>query len=244
MSFRHKTRVLLVERDRSALRSYGTCLSKAGFEVTKTLSASDALRQAETQRFDVLVADFQLPGMNGLEVIRRVRQNLDALPCVLLLTAADNQLSLEASESGVCQYLVKPIEPQILEKAVGLAAGVRRQERNVTASPDRRSGTKKRVSFPATEAKNEFGSLLEKAIQGEVVLITKHQAPKAVLISVEAFEALSKAPEARVDRLTAEFDALLARMQGPRARSAMEAAFHASPAELGRAAVKAARKRG
>ena len=97
-------------------------------------------------------------------------------------------------------------------------------------------------SFTASEAKNEFARMLEKAIQGNLVVITKHNAPKAVLMSMDEFNLLS--PESRINTLTAEFDSLLAQMQSRRARNAMEAAFHASPRELGRAALVAARKRG
>ena len=96
----------------------------------------------------------------------------------------------------------------------------------------------------ATEAKNSFGHLLEKAIQGSVVVITKHDAPKAVLISMDQYAALSGAPEARINSLSAEFDSLLTGMQRPGARRAMHNAFHASPKQLGQAAVAAARKRG
>ncbi|MGA3055437.1 MAG: type II toxin-antitoxin system Phd/YefM family antitoxin [Candidatus Korobacteraceae bacterium] len=100
------------------------------------------------------------------------------------------------------------------------------------------------ASFTATEAKNEFGRILEKAIQGETVVITKHDSPKAVLISVDQFNALQHAPEFKLDTLSGEFDALLARMQGSKARTAMKAAFSSSPQQLGKAAVLAARKHG
>lgn len=96
----------------------------------------------------------------------------------------------------------------------------------------------------ATGAKNEFGSWLEKAIRGEVVVITKHGAPKAVLLSVDEYAALARAPEARIDRLSAEFDDLLERMQTPRARRGMRSAFHATEKQLGKEAVAAAAKRG
>ena len=99
-------------------------------------------------------------------------------------------------------------------------------------------------SFTATEAKNEFGRLLERAIQGETVVITKHDAPKAVLISLEQFNALQNAPELKLNTLSGEFDALLARMQGPKPRAAMKAAFSSSPEQLGKAAVSATRKHG
>jgi prevent-host-death family protein len=101
-----------------------------------------------------------------------------------------------------------------------------------------------KASVTATEAKNSFGLLLEKAIRGGVVVITKHDAPKAVLISVDQYAALCGAPEAQINSLSAEFDSLLLRMQRPGARRAMQRAFQASPEKLGRAAVTAARKRG
>ena len=99
-------------------------------------------------------------------------------------------------------------------------------------------------SFSATDAKKEFGRLLEIVMQGGVVVITRHQAPKAVLLSVDEFNALAQATESKLDTLSGEFDALLARMQTPKARTGMKAAFDASPKRLGLAAVAAARKRG
>ena len=98
-------------------------------------------------------------------------------------------------------------------------------------------------SVAATKAKNEFGAILDKATHGGAVAITRHDRPKAVLISYDEFQSLVRARSQTLDDLGTEFDALLARMQTPRARKGMKAAFNASPAELGRAAVKAARKR-
>lgn len=100
------------------------------------------------------------------------------------------------------------------------------------------------VSVTATEAKKEFGRVLETVMQGGVVVITKHDAPKAVLMSVDEFEALSRAGGATLDALSEQFDTLLARLQTPKARAGMKAAFNASPKQLGKAAVAVARKRG
>lgn len=96
----------------------------------------------------------------------------------------------------------------------------------------------------ATYAKNEFGRVLETAIEQGVVAITRYEAAKAVLLSVDEFNALVGAGRSDLDALSGEFDALLADMQAPRARSGMKAAFEASPRELGKAAVLAARKGG
>jgi len=99
------------------------------------------------------------------------------------------------------------------------------------------------VAISATDAKNEFGRILEKVIQGGKVVITKHDSPKAVLISMSEFNTLSNAHKAELESLSKEFDGLLARMQTPAARAGMHAAFHASPKALGKAAVAAARRR-
>jgi antitoxin Phd len=96
-------------------------------------------------------------------------------------------------------------------------------------------------SVAATRLKNEFGAVLEQAVRGGAVAITRHETPKAVLISYDEFQALTKARSPNLADLRAEYDALLTRMQTPAARKGMEAAFNASPAELGRAAAKTAR---
>jgi prevent-host-death family protein len=95
----------------------------------------------------------------------------------------------------------------------------------------------------ATQAKNGFSAILEKATRGGAVAITRHNAPKAVLISYEEFDSLVQSRSRTLENLGAEFDDLLERMQTPRAKKAMDTAFHAAPAKLARAAVKAARKR-
>jgi len=100
------------------------------------------------------------------------------------------------------------------------------------------------MKISATEAKNRLGEVLDNVIQGGMVLITKHQTPKVVLLSMDEYDALSRATETRLDTLNGEFDALLARMQTAKARAGMKAAFNASPKQLGNAAVAAARRRG
>jgi len=118
------------------------------------------------------------------------------------------------------------------------------RENAVIAFRNRRGETVDTSSVTATDAKKEFARMLEMVIQGGVVVITKHDAPKAVLLSVDEFNALAHAPSLKLDALSGQFDALLARMQTPKARAGMKAAFAASPKQLGRAAVAAARRRG
>jgi antitoxin Phd len=98
-------------------------------------------------------------------------------------------------------------------------------------------------SVPASRFKNEFGAMFERAAHGAAVAITRHDAPKAVLISYAEFKALVESRTPALDALSSRFDELLARMQTPQARKAVAAAFDASPAALGRSAVKAAARK-
>ena len=236
-------RVLLVDSERSVLDSYARSLVDAGFEVGEASTGVEALRRVAAENFDVVLIDFSLPEMDGLALLRKLRASNFDVPVILTLSEPDNRTAIQALEGGALQYLVKPIDAQALRETADLAVrryrsrpGVLSDLRNHRGEPIETS------SFTATEAKNEFGRVLETAIQGGVVVITKHDAPKAVLVGLEEFRALVGTRKSRLDTLRGEFDALLARMQTPEARAGMKAAFDATPVELGKAAVAAAHK--
>lgn len=94
------------------------------------------------------------------------------------------------------------------------------------------------AQVPATRFKNELAAMFEQAAIGRPIAITKHDTPKAVLISFEEFCALMAARSPSLGALEAEFDALLEGMQSPASRKAMAAAFDATPEAIGRAAVR------
>lgn len=121
---------------------------------------------------------------------------------------------------------------------------LRPAQRNLEVSHEKPKGVAGESIIPATKAKNNFGRILESVLQGGRVVITKHDMPKAILISMDDFNSLSGAMDLGLVTLRGEFDALFARMQNHEARRAMKSAFHASPKDLGKAAVIAARKRG
>jgi antitoxin Phd len=97
------------------------------------------------------------------------------------------------------------------------------------------------TTVAASEAKNQFGQVLESALRDGAVVITKHDTPKAILLSIEELESI--AAGGRLDTLAREFDAKYVRMQQPGFDKKLSAAFGASPKQLGAAALKLARKR-
>ena len=95
---------------------------------------------------------------------------------------------------------------------------------------------------PASRLKNNPGAIVDQASAGRPVVITRHDAPRAVILSFEDFEELAREREPALGTLEARFDELLAGMQKPAAKRGVRAALDATPTELGRAAVAAARK--
>jgi antitoxin Phd len=95
-------------------------------------------------------------------------------------------------------------------------------------------------SVTATDLKNKFGEVIAQAVKGAVA-ITRHERPEFVLLSVQEYVELHAARTAPLDTLTSEFDAMVARMNTPAARRALDQLFNATPAALGKSAVKAAR---
>jgi len=99
------------------------------------------------------------------------------------------------------------------------------------------------VSMTSTEAKNGFGRVLETVARNGTVLITRHDSPRAVVISYDRYQALTQSGDSELDQLEAEYDELIARMQTPEAVEGALKALRTSPEELGRIAVEAGLRR-
>lgn len=161
----------------------------------------------------------------------------------------------DAEASGASTAASTAASAAAKKRAIGGSAAARGAERGAKAVPGvgRPGGAQSRgagratprgtvVSMTSTEAQNGFGRMLDTVARQSTVFITKHNATQAVVMSVEQYEALTQATTSELDTLTAEFDDLLERMQAPRARAGLRDAFRASPEELSRAAVAAARR--
>jgi antitoxin Phd len=122
-------------------------------------------------------------------------------------------------------------------------AGTDTDEESAMSTVPFRNRDGKLVDVPmvaASRLKNEFGTVFEQAAVSGAVVITKHDTPRAVLLSYAEFEALTASTTPALDDLSERFDTLLATMQTPQAKAGVAAAFDATPEELGAAAVKAA----
>ena len=101
-------KVLLVEDSVRLQMSVGRALRKAGYALDVTDNGEDGLWQAEANDYDVIVLDIMLPKLNGLSLLRQLRQKGKG-PHVLLLTARDTvEDRVQGLQLGADDYLVKP----------------------------------------------------------------------------------------------------------------------------------------
>ena len=236
-------RVLLVDDQPSILASYSRALAHAGFEVTEASGGDEAFRRLESAPFDVVLTDLLVPKISGLAFLERLHAFSPELPVIVMFDKQSNEIAVEAAELGALQSLVKPIGPALLKRTVGNAMRTRRVRQDAAPAFLARRGALTPIKITATEAKNQMGHVLETVMQGGVVLITKRETPKAAVIPMAEYEKFSRATEAKLNALSGDFDALLARMQTAEARAGMQTAFDATPEQLAKAAVTFARKR-
>lgn len=98
-------------------------------------------------------------------------------------------------------------------------------------------------TITATELKNATADVFEQVAARRAVAITRHEKPRAVLLSVEQYEALTGGQPDWLGKLQEEYRGMLERMQGPKQKAAAKRLFEATPEELGEAALRAAQRR-
>lgn len=111
-------RVLFVDDDDISLAMYSGPLGALNYEVVECSDGSTAIEALRRSSFDAVVTDLRMPGVDGLELLRRVRQVDYDLPLLILTAKPDIESAVAAVELGVHQYLTKPVTREVFAAAV------------------------------------------------------------------------------------------------------------------------------
>src|SRR6201998_3781422 len=112
-SFLHPSRLLLVDDDRSLAALIADYFGPAGFAVTAAFSGEDGVSLARQQYFLLIILDGMLPGIDGFEVLKRIRRTSET-PILMLTTRGAAKDRIHGLESGADDYLPKPFQPEEL----------------------------------------------------------------------------------------------------------------------------------
>ena len=119
-------RVLVVDDERIVAKVLARLLESAGHEVTVCFDGAEALAFLGQGSFDVVLSDIAMPGLSGIELLRRVRgRDLD-LPVVLITGMPSMNSAIDAVEHGAFRYLQKPVESPVLCETIARAISLRR----------------------------------------------------------------------------------------------------------------------
>jgi two-component system, NtrC family, response regulator AtoC len=105
-----KRRILIVEDDEIFLRPLQRTLEVAGYDVIVTPSGEEALDALKGDDVDVVLTDKRLPGMDGVDLVRRVRADHPDLAVIVMTAYGTIESAVEAVRLGAADYLVKPLE--------------------------------------------------------------------------------------------------------------------------------------
>ena len=139
--------ILVMEDEPSVAQGLQMVLHDEGYNVDVAMSGGSALDTFDKKGFDLLVADLRLPDIDGMEVIRRVKQKKPDTGVIVITGYASVSSSVEAMKLGVYDYLPKPFTDEEFKQAVEGAL----------------EGKKKAVvEFPKVDFESEEGKLLQK----------------------------------------------------------------------------------
>ena len=107
--------VLIVDDERTLARAIKAFLAESGYEAEVAGDAEQALGMLETLRPDVVFSDLRLPGMNGIDLLRRIREYDAAIPVVIMTAYGTIEGAVEAVKLGAFDYLKKPVDLEELK---------------------------------------------------------------------------------------------------------------------------------
>jgi DNA-binding NtrC family response regulator len=111
----HPIKLLIVDDDDDMRQDLAQLFRKQGHEVTAAVSGEDALNKAAHARFDVALLDLHLPGMSGIDVLARLKEQQPELEALMLTAHSSIETAVEAMRKGAYDYLTKPFRAADLE---------------------------------------------------------------------------------------------------------------------------------
>jgi len=144
----HQGRILVVDDDPAYREYVRRVLSSGGYEVGHEPDADSALARVTAEHWDLLITDIRLPGVNGLELLDRVRERFPGLPVAVLTGHASVDYAVSALRGAAAEFLQKPVSrPDLIAKVAELIAASRaaREQRATggraeTAEPGKPAG--------------------------------------------------------------------------------------------------------
>ena len=106
--------ILIVDDDKSILRTFTRILQKNGYEIDAVETGKEAIEKADTQEYDLALVDIRLPDMDGTELLAKIKKPLQKTIKIMITGFPSLETGVKALDEGADAYLVKPVKPEEL----------------------------------------------------------------------------------------------------------------------------------
>jgi DNA-binding response OmpR family regulator len=127
-------KILVIEDESNVVSLLKRGLEEEGYDVSVAMDGTSGLEMALKHPFDLLIVDIMLPGMNGIEICRKIRTENAALPILMLTALGSTENIVSGLDNGADDYLVKPFK--FAELHARLRTLLRRNRTEMTTAPD------------------------------------------------------------------------------------------------------------
>jgi DNA-binding NtrC family response regulator len=114
-------KILIIDDNKLILKTLKETLSRMGYTIVEAEDGETGLNLVRTEHPDLVITDFQMPGIDGLEVLSKIRKLYISLPVILLTGFGDVVLTIKSIQLGAFDFLEKPIDPVQLKNTIQLA---------------------------------------------------------------------------------------------------------------------------
>jgi len=118
-----KIRVLLVDDEEEFVETLAQRLEVREFDVTTALNGADALERLEHEEVDLVILDLQMPGVDGIAVLRKIKELKPLIEVIMLTGHATVETAIEGMKLGAFDFLIKPTETEELVEKINRAFG-------------------------------------------------------------------------------------------------------------------------
>ena len=118
-------RIMIVDDSATVRQVLRLTLENAGYQVIQAVDGQEALEQLDGQTIDMLITDLNMPNLDGIELIRQLRQmdKFRFIPIIMLTTESAEEKKREGKSAGASGWIVKPFKPEQLLKVVKMVLG-------------------------------------------------------------------------------------------------------------------------